>query len=109
MKVITNQINEIHISHFQKTSLENLTKSETITQQPILFWCKGYVFSLSCFESEELTVKKTKGTWYIDSLVYSKSEKINQSKFNGFSVEVIDQTGDQTLERLFDYISKAEK
>lgn len=102
MKVAINNITEIHISHCHKTSIENLTKSEAVTQQPILFWCKGYLYSLSGFENDELTVKKTKGIWYIDSLTYSKSEKIQQSKWNGFSVEVIDSTGDPIIEKLFE-------
>jgi len=41
MKVTTNKINEIHISHLLKTSIENLTKMEAITSEPKLFWCKG--------------------------------------------------------------------
>lgn len=102
MKLTTNTINEIHISHCQKTTIENLTKYEAVTQQPILSWCRGYLYSIGEFENEELTIKKTKAIWYIDSLIYCKSEKINQSKYNGFSVEVIDHTGDPTIEKLFD-------
>jgi len=104
LKVITNQINEIHITHLQKTTIENLTKMEAITQEPKLYWCNGYIFTIIQYDTNESFIQITKGNWYLESLIYCKSEKIEQSKFNGFAVDVIDSTGDP-----FDHISEAEK
>jgi len=95
--------------NFHETDIDNLTKSEAISQEPTLFWCKGILFCVYQFENEELTIQKTKGIWYLNSLTYCKSEKISQSKFNGFSVEVIDLTGDSIYESLIDKILEAEK
>ncbi len=109
MKVITNQINEIHITHLQKTTIANLTKMEAVTQEPKLYWCNGYIFTAIQYDTNESFIQITKGNWYIESLTYCKSPKIQQSKYNGFSIEVIDYTGDPPFEKLFDHISEAEK
>ena len=107
MKVTINTINEISISHLLKTDINNLTKIEATTESPKLYWCKGILFSIWEFSSEEIIVKQIGGIWYIDSFIYSEcKQKISQSKYNGFTVEVIDFTGHSTFEKLIDSLSE---
>jgi len=101
LKVILNSIKEVHISHLLKTSIENLTKIEAITQEPKLFWCKGILFIPFEYNVDELEIQKTKGVYYLDKFYYAEcKERIDQSRYNGFSVEVIDLTGDLVYENL---------
>lgn len=68
-----------------------------------LLWIKGYLFDVQEIESEEITIHKTKGIWYIDSLTYAKTqEQLTQSVWNGYSIEVLDMTGHPSLEKIIE-------
>jgi len=110
MKVTSNIIQEVNISHLHKTNIENLTQMEAITENPKLYWCKGVLFSVYEFTSEEIVTKLIKGIWYLDTFTYAICPEKNQySAYNGFKVDVIDMTGHITYEKLIDYILENEK
>ena len=110
MKVTSNIIQEINISHLHKTNIENLTQMEAIVENPKLYWCKGVLFSVYEFTSEVIVQKQIEGIWYLDSFTYAKCQERNQySTYNGFKVDVIDMTGHSTYEKLIDYILENEK
>ena len=110
MKVTLNIITEIHISHLHKTSIENLTQMEAITENPKLDWCKGVLFSVYEFSSEGIVTKQINGIWHLDSFTYAKCQEKNQySAYNGFKVDVLDMTGHIIYEKIIDYILGNEK
>ena len=110
MKVTSNIITEIHISHLHKTNIENLTQMEAITENPKLYWCKGVLFSVYEFTNEELVIKQTQGIFHLDSFTYAICQEKNQySTYNGFKVDVIDMTGHSTYEKLIVSILEDEK
>ena len=99
-----NGIKKICIFHLHKTTVENLTKMASLSQPnptPLL-WIKGYLFDMEETESEELTIQKTKGVWYIDSFTYAKTQELKQSNWNGYSIEVLDMTGHPALEKIIE-------
>ena len=110
MKVTSNIIREVNISHLHKTNIENLTQMEAITENPKLYWCKGVLFSVYEFTSEEIVTKQIKGIWYLDSFTYAICQERNEySTYNGFKVDVIDMTGHTTYENLIESILETEK
>ena len=110
MKVTSNIIKEIHISHLFKTSIENLAHMEAVTEFPRLFWIKGILFNMVGFDSEKLVIELTKGIFYLDTFNYSEcKEKPEQTKWNGFKVDVFDLSGHPTYEKLIDSILENEK
>ena len=58
MKVTFETIKEIRVLNKHKTTVENLTKFEAISNQPSLFWCNGVLFSLAVNLSEFRAVKQ---------------------------------------------------
>ena len=110
MKVTSNIIQEINISHLHKTNIENLTQMEAIVENPKLYWCKGVLFSVYEFTSEVIVQKQIEGIWYLDSFTYAICQKRNEySTYNGFKVDVIDMTGHSTYENLIESILETEK
>lgn len=103
MKVSLLEITEIKISHLFKTSVEELTKMEAISSDPQLFWCNGILFSATENNTDSVSKKIFDGLFLIDSFSYALSEKITVSKWNGYSVEVIDTTGHTS----YDAVTKA--
>ena len=101
MKVTLNPITEIKISHLHRTTVENITKIEAISEIPKLQWCNGILFSLYEFGVDELDIECTKGIFHIDTFRYAVCEKkIEISKWNGYAVEVMDYSNHSTFEEL---------
>ena len=84
MKLIESPINEVHVSQLFKTSIDNLTKMEAITEKPTLYYCKNILFSLCELETEELN-KIFQGQWYLQTLTYAKCDS-KISKWNKYSI-----------------------
>ena len=92
---------EIIITSVMKTSVENLTKIEAISSEPKLSWCNGILFNVYGFSNKEIELKELEGIHYFSQLHYAEcKEKIDVSKWSGYAVEVIDQTGHTTFEGL---------
>ncbi len=111
MKVISNIIKEIHISHLFKTNLDNLTHIEATSERPQLAWINGIIFITTEFDSEKLTIELTKeGILYLDTFNYSEcKEKPDQLKWNGFKVDVFDLSGHPTFTHIINFILEKEK
>jgi len=104
MKVISNPIKECHINQIVKSDIQNMTKIRTISES-YLSWCNGLLFYLEEFDSRDIIQKQIEGIWYLQSFVYTEcKEKIQQSKWNGYSLEVIDLTGYSMYEDLTKFI-----
>ncbi len=83
-----------------KSDIQNMTKVRIITES-YLAWCNGLLFYYEDFDSEDITKKQIEGIWYLQSFVYTEcKEKIQQSKWNGYSLAVIDLTGYPMYEEL---------
>jgi len=109
LKVIPNPIKECYINQIVKSDIQNMTKVRTISES-YLAWCNGLLFFYEEFDSEDITKEKTKGIWYLQSFVYTEcKEKIQQSKWNGYSLEVVDLTGYPMYEDLTKSILEIEK
>ena len=105
MIIKSNGIKKICIFHLHKTTVENLTKFAVLSQPSStpLLWLDGYLFDMEETESEELTIQKTKGVWYIDSFTYAKTQQqLKQTFWNSYSIEVLDMTGHPALEKIIE-------
>ena len=110
MKISINEIKEIHILHLYKTTTDNLSHIEAITESPRLFWIKGILFYITEFDSEKLTIELTKGIFYLDAFNYAEcKEKPEQLNWNGFKVDVLDLSGHPTFTHIIDFILEIEK
>jgi len=110
LKVVSNIIKEIHISHLFKTEINNLTHMEAISERPQLFWINGIIFITTKFASEKLTIELTKGIFYLDTFNYSEcKEKPDQLKWNGFKVDVFDLSGHPTYTPIIQFILEDKK
>lgn len=100
-----NGIKKICIFHLHKTTVENLTKMASLSQPnptPLL-WIKGYLFDMQETESEELTIQKTKGVWYIDSFTYAKTQQqLKLTTLENYAIEVLDMTGHPALQKIIE-------
>lgn len=106
MKVILNPIKEIYITNIIKSDIHRLTKQQAIRDKP-LAWCNGVIFSIDEIENDELVKKQSEGILYLESFVYAECKSfIEVSKWNGYSIEVIDFTGHDTTEKLIECIIK---
>lgn len=101
IKVTITPIKEIKITHLFKTSVENLTKLEAISESPRLYWCNGILFNFINYESDEVTAKQLDGILHINAFHYAIcDQRPDISKWNGYSLEVSDLTGHYTFENL---------
>lgn len=104
MKVILNPIKEIYINQIVKSDIQRLTKIQAVRDRS-LSWCNGYLFLADGIENSNLVKKQSEGILYLDSFVYAEcKERIEVSKWNGYSIEVIDFTGHDTTEKLIECI-----
>lgn len=101
MKLTLNPITEIKITDLVKTTIENLTKNSAINSQPLL-WVDGVLFFVLEYDNEELRLEASKGTLYLDTVMYAESPKIEHSKINGWNVDVLNVTGVKTFEGLIE-------
>ncbi len=100
MNVSKLEITEIKIAHLFKTSVEELTKHEAVTDAPNLNWCNGILFSQYETGIDEHFKKLVEGIYFIDSFNYALTEKIAESKWNGYTIEVKDCTGHSSYEEI---------
>ena len=85
-----------------------MTKLQTVKEQPLI-WCNGLLLFVEDYESKDIIKKQTEGILYLQSFVYTKSKLIQESKWNGYSVEVLDFTGYSIYEDLTKSILEIEK
>ena len=85
-----------------------MTKLQTVRELPLI-WCNGLLLFVEDYESKDIIKKQTEGILYLQSFVYTKSKKIQESKWNGYSVEVLDFTGYSIYEDLTKSILEIEK
>ena len=90
MKITLNPIKEVLVTNFVKSTIEDMTKNRAINEV-VLSWCDGYLY-FSYDEDDKFVIKeKYKGILYLEYFVYAEcKEKITQSKWNGYNVEVLD-------------------
>lgn len=100
MKVSFNTINEVIVFHVHKTTVENLTKYEAISQTPIILWCNGILFNVQTVSNDQIFLKQSEGIEYIDTLTWCNSEKLDKSTWNGYAVEVQDVSNHPLFEAI---------
>jgi hypothetical protein len=108
MKVSLNPTIEIKITDLIHTTIYNITKNRAVASEP-LFWIDDVLFYTTSFENEELTQSASQGILYFDSVKYTESPKIECSKINGWNVDVLDMTGNQTLHGMIQAIKEGIK
>ena len=108
MNVSLNPTTEIKITDLVKTTIYNITKIRAVSSEP-LFWIDGILFFTVHYENEELTQSASQGILFLDTVMYVESPKIESSKINGWNVDVLDRTGNQTLHRMIQAIKEGIK
>ena len=104
MKITFNTIKEIIIFNIHKTTIQNITKNEAISETPVLLWCNDILFNMTQTTSDQLFLKQIEGIEYIDTITYVNSEKIEQSRWNGYTIEVRDMSGHSIYEPLTKFL-----
>ncbi|MBT6468100.1 MAG: hypothetical protein HOK63_00390 [Thaumarchaeota archaeon] len=104
MKITFNTIKEIIIFNIHKTTMQNITKNEAISETPVLLWCNDILFNVTQITSDQLFLKQVNGIEYIDTITYVNSEKIEQSRWNGYTIEVRDMSGHSIYEPLTEFL-----
>ncbi len=100
MQLTLNPVKECKVSSIVHTDIHRLTKINAIKQDP-LYWCNGLLLSIIEFESEEVITKQTQeGIYYLDAILYCETPIIDESKWDGYSVLVLDCTGHSFYEEL---------
>ena len=94
VKLSLNTAKEVFVFHIHKTTADIITQLELVSSEnPSLYWCNSILFNVSIPSQEESFIKQTLGEFYIDTLTYTFSDKIEQTKQNGMIVSMIDVTG----------------
>ena len=104
MKITLNTIKEIIVFNIHKTTIENIIKNEAISETPVLLWCNDILFNMTQTTSDQLFLKQIEGIEYIDTITYVNSEKIEQSRWNGYTIEVRDMSGHSIYEPLTEFL-----
>jgi hypothetical protein len=99
IKFVANYFTEIKIESLAELDVQRITKQEATDQEPVLSWCNGLLFN---YLFSEKNPEESDKIIRFDYFFYAKSENIEESKWNGHSVEVHDLTGVP----LFEYITK---
>jgi hypothetical protein len=103
LKVSLNPTTEIKITDLVHTTIYNITKIRAVSSEP-LFWIDGVLFFTVHYENEELTQSASQGILYYDTVMYVESPKIESSKINGWNVDILDMTGNQTFQGMIQAI-----
>ena len=96
VKFSANYFDEIKILLFAEKTLSDITKLEVVGQMPMLNYCNGFVFASSVIQRDD----RPDDVVYLNYFYYTKSEKIESSKWNGHAVEVHDATGVKLFEEI---------
>ena len=108
MNVTITPIKQVFINELIELDVQRITKLQAINESP-LFWINGYLFYSVEFTSPKLAEKEAiDGVLHLDSFLYAKSPKIDESKYNGnnVSVQVVDMTGHSTYEGITESLKK---
>ena len=98
IKLIGNNFKEIRIKLFVELDIQRITKQELNEEKPVLCWANGILFN---YLFSETNPEELDSTIRFEYFYYAKSEKIDSSRWNNFSVEVHDLSG----VALFEYIT----
>ena len=104
MKITFNTIKEIIIFNIHKTTIQNITKNEAISETPVLLWCNDILFNVTQITSDQLFLKQTQGVECLDTVTYTFTEKIEQSRWNGYTIEVRDMSGHSIYDPLTKFL-----
>jgi hypothetical protein len=100
LKVTLDTIKEIVVFNLHKTTVQDLTKDEAISDTPVLLWSNGILFNVAVATNDQIFLKQTQGIEYLDTVTYAFSDKITESKWNGYTIEVRDMTNHSVYEPL---------
>lgn len=97
MKFSANYFDEIKIQSLAELDVTRITKQEATDKEPVLAWSNGLLFN---YLISEKNPEESVGIIRFDYFYYTKSQKIDSSKWNGHSVEVHDFTGVPLFEEI---------
>lgn len=90
VKLIANNFKEIRIKMLAELDIQRITKQEATDKEPILAWCNGLLFN---YMFAEKNPEESDEIIHLEHFYYAKSDKIESSIWNGYTVEVHDLTG----------------
>ena len=100
MKLTETGIQECSANHIFKLDVNRLARINAMGSNPLL-WCNDIIFFLGEFEnSEAVTKSQLQGRYFVDTILYANSPLIDQVKWNGYTVEVLDMSGHKFYEEL---------
>ncbi|WP_156416081.1 hypothetical protein [Nitrosopumilus sp. Nsub] len=100
MKLIETEIQECSANHIFKLDINRLARINAMGSNPLL-WCNDVIFFIGDFEhSEAVTKSQLQGRYFVDTILYTESPLIDQVKWNGYTVEVLDMSGHKFYEEL---------
>jgi hypothetical protein len=100
MKLTLTKIQECSANHIFKLDVNRLARINAMGSNPLL-WCNYTLFFIGDFEnSEAVTKSQLQGRYFVDTILYADSPLIDQVKWNGYTVEVLDMSGHKFYEEL---------
>jgi hypothetical protein len=99
IKMIVNNFKEIRIKLFAELDIQRITKQELNEEKSVLCYSNGLIFN---YLFSETNPEDSDEIIRFEYFYYTKSEKIDSSRWNGYTVEVHDLTNVP----LFEFITK---
>lgn len=90
VKLIANNFKEIRIKLLAELDIQRITKQEATDKEPILCWCNGLLFN---YFFAEKNLEESDSIIRFEHFYYAKSDKIESSTWNGYTIEVHDLSG----------------
>ena len=107
MYVTVKPIEQIIITILHKTNLDFLTKKEAVTENPELLWCNGIIFNAYEYDNKKIQAKELEGIQHFSTVLYADCKEFQeQAKWNGFSVEVLNYSGNPVYEALTKFLGE---
>jgi len=109
LKLVTDTVKEIIVLQIAKVDIERITKNCAINDTP-LYWCNGVLFNKVAMEISEPEKEIINGKMFPESIVFAECKTyIEESKWNGYSVSVIDCTGYSMYEEMIKLVIDTKK
>lgn len=106
MKLTLDTPNEVKVRCLFKTDLDNLIHIGG-SKQVSLLWVDGILIDFSEYPTSEKEVRECPDVFYVDTIAYAECpEYTPETKYNGFSVDVLDVTGNSFFDELAKELKK---
>ena len=88
-------------------AVDFMTKKEAISSSPELFWCNGFLFTAYDYDHKDIIIKELEGIKHFSEVFYADCKEFQEhAKWNGYSIEVHNVTGNPVYETLTKFLGE---